>query len=47
MDFQRKELQSQIGYLKDLMEKVFERLPNTTLALDAMVGGGNGRAHDD
>lgn len=48
MDFQRGELQNQIGYLKELMEKVFERLPNTSLALDRMVSarGGNGQSHD-
>jgi chromosome segregation ATPase len=45
MGFQRDELKNQISYLKDLMEKVFERLPSVTLR-SALVSAGNGRGDD-
>jgi|GEM_PF-1620824 len=46
MDFQRTELSKQIDYLKDLMEKVMERLPSASMTLRgtlADVGAGSGR----
>ena len=46
MGFQRDELKNQISYLKDLMEKVFERLPSVTLR-SALVSAGNGRGNGD
>jgi chromosome segregation ATPase len=45
MDFQRKELQSQIGYLKDLMERLFERLPS--ISLEGALVGSNGHRNGD
>lgn len=42
MEFQRDELKSQIGYLKDLMEKLFDRLPSMSFE-GTLVGAGNGK----
>jgi|SRR5215216_1090872 len=48
MSFQREELGNQVGYLKDLMEKLFERLPSASMTLKgALVSSGNGRGRDD
>jgi chromosome segregation ATPase len=48
MDFQREELKNQIGYLKDLMEKLFERLPSASMTLKgALVSANGGRGRDD
>jgi chromosome segregation ATPase len=43
MEFQREELKNQIGYLKDLMERLFERLPSISLE-GSLVGSRNGHS---
>ncbi len=48
MDFQREELKNQIGYLKELMEKLFERLPSASMTLKgALVSTNGGRGGRD
>lgn len=48
MTFQREELGNQVAYLKDLMEKLFERLPSASMTLKgALVSASNGHRDDE